>query len=145
MLSLLYVSHIRAPSSDRFSTLVDIQSASIARNSRLDITGLLVAAPCHFAQLLEGPPENVDSVMTDILADKRHENIRIIRRKMIDYRRCGSWRMVRFESSSFAATHIEPVLSDTYETEDVEAVRRLEQLFDRLLANQPLTGDIAVR
>jgi len=69
MISLLYVSLPMVDLANRDSCLDDIQTVSIAHNSKLDLTGLLITTRDYFAQLLEGEEDAVESVMTRISRD----------------------------------------------------------------------------
>lgn len=133
MLSLLSVSRCAVPLAEWSAVVMDIQLVSAARNSMLDITGLLIATPGWFTQLLEGPPENVDSVLMSILADMRHCDMRIIRRKMIERPRCATWRVVRFEQGSFEAMHVRPLLEKAHQQSEADAILRLDRLIDHIL------------
>lgn len=135
MLSLLYVSRCAVPASLWSSALADIQSVSVANNSALNITGLLIATPDWFAQLLEGPPENVDRVMMSILADPRHYDVRIVRREMIAKRRGPTWRLVRFDRGAFETNHVAPALESAHANKGGAPLRSLDRLIDRILSD----------
>lgn len=136
MLSLLCVSHCTVPLGEWSAAVTDIQLVSAARNSMLDITGLLIATPGWFAQLLEGSPENVDSVVMSILADMRHCDMRIVRRKMIERPRCSTWRVVRFEQGSFEAMHVRPLLEKAHQNSGSDALIPLDRLIDHILLGE---------
>ncbi len=68
MKSLVYISRPLVAMIDREAVLDDIQYVSVARNTTLDITGLLITTQDHFAQLLEGPAKAVESVMASMSA-----------------------------------------------------------------------------
>ena len=133
MLSLLYISRCIVPEDQWSAALADVQSASAAENSVFDITGLLIATPDWFAQILEGPPENIDLAMAGILADPRHSGIRILRRLMINRRRFPLWRLARFDHGAFEASHVRPALEQAYEGAGERALGALDRLIDRLL------------
>lgn len=137
VLSLLYVSLTAVPIAQWEATLSDIQTISTARNAPLDITGLLIATPDCFAQLLEGPSENVDLVMTSILADQRHHDVRIVRRVIADRRRCPLWRLARFDQGTFEATYIRPALERAHRGTGTEALVPLDRLIDQILLGGP--------
>lgn len=134
MLSLLYVSRNIIPDSQWSAALADIHSLSLSNNSILDVTGLLIATPDWFGQLIEGEPEDVDRIMMAILADSRHQDVRIVRRVMVDRRRCSSWRLVRFDRGMFAASHLYPALERAHSGNSAEDLRSLDKLIDRLLS-----------
>lgn len=135
VLSLLYVSRCAVSAGLWSSSLADIQSTSINNNSKLNITGLLIATPDWFAQLLEGPPENVDRVMMSILADPRHTDVKIVRRKMVDKQRGLTWRLARFDRSAFEANHVAPALESAHTNKGDAPLRPLDRLIDRILTD----------
>lgn len=137
MLSLLYISRVAVSQALWDATLSDIQAISVARNAPLDITGLLIATPYWFAQLLEGPPENIDLVMMSILADRRHCDVRVVRREMANQRRCPLWRLARFEQGTFETTYVRPVMERTHDDADADALRLLDRLIDHILIGGP--------
>lgn len=70
-----------------------IQQASQCRNSQHGLTGMLLYSGRHFAQVLEGPAQPLGAVMTSILADARHRQVRILARAPLAQRRFGTWSM----------------------------------------------------
>lgn len=141
MLSVIYVSRPLIEPADRQQCLTDIQTVSIARNSTLDITGLLIASPEFFAQVLEGPAEDVAAVMASISADPRHSDLRVVRRSESPTRRFPRWRMACFDSADFGNTAITPVLAAAHAQEDPDALRRLDRLIDAITRQSaPLEG-----
>lgn len=135
MLSLIYVSRPLIQPTDREQYLADIQAVSIARNSTLDITGLLIASPEFFAQVLEGPEEDVAAVMASIFADPRHADLRVVKRSESSTRRFPRWRMACFDSADFSSTAITPLLAAVHAQDDPEALRRLDRLIDAITRN----------
>ena len=91
LVRLFYVSEILAPIS-----AVDVQvilGASQIRNRRLDVTGMLAQSEGHFAQVLEGRREAVDSVMARISRDSRHASVHILLEESITRRQFAHWAM----------------------------------------------------
>jgi hypothetical protein len=128
-ISLVYVSRSRIDDADRQVMLDDLMVASLTRNSMLDITGVLIATPRHFAQVLEGPAVSVDAVMASITADPRHHDLRLVRRIPISVSRFPNWRMVRFNSENFGADRIEAIIAARNEPVTASARRMLDRLF----------------
>lgn len=137
VLSLLYVSLVAVAPAQWRATLSDIQTVSTARNAPLDITGLLIATPIWFAQLLEGPPKNVDAVMKSILADTRHRDVRIVAREMTDGRRCQLWQLAHWEEGIFEAKYVRPALEKAHGGAGDDALRPLKRLIDQILLGGP--------
>jgi hypothetical protein len=130
MISLIYISQSLIERPDRTEVLDQIEAASIARNSMLDLTGLLIASPNHFAQLLEGPILSVWAVMSSIMADPRHTDVRIVRDARVGKPCCPNWRMARFDSEAFGNAWISPLLLAAHQGEDTDALRRVEQVIE---------------
>ncbi|QZH74182.1 MAG: BLUF domain-containing protein [Erythrobacter sp.] len=101
MLTGSYVSRPTIPFLLRPGVLDDIRAVSIARNSQLDVTGLLIVTVLYFAQVLEGPEDAVDEVMRSIAADPRHHEIVVVRRNVLKRLQFPLWRMARFEHETF--------------------------------------------
>jgi hypothetical protein len=66
---------------------------SQARNSREAITGLMLYDNNRFFQWLEGPPANVDRLMTAIRNDTRHTDIEVLSQQATGARTFGDWSM----------------------------------------------------
>ena len=132
MRSVIYVSRPRIEPFGRARVLDDLQAISMARNSALDITGVLVVTPGFFAERLEGPADSVDAVMASILADQRHHDLRIVQQGDIPASRFHNWRMLRFNGESAGEGGIADVIATAHERGDPVAVRRLERLIDVL-------------
>ena len=133
--SLLYVSRVQIESSCIAEQLSDILTVSIARNTAFNITGLLIATPRYFAQLMEGALPLLDSVMARILEDARHCDIQIVLRAPLDRRIGGAWRLIRFEAGSFEERHVTPPLERAHRDGCEANVAALMALIARLLAN----------
>lgn len=132
MLSLVYISKSLIGKDQHSDALDDIQAIAIARNSSLDITGLLIATPQYFAQLLEGPAPEVDTVMASILADPRHHEVRIVRRSEVAAARYPLWRMARFEGENFGKVSITPLLAAAHRQVDAAANLKLDRLIAQM-------------
>lgn len=140
VLSLIYVSHSLLAPTDRVEFLSDIQTASIERNSTLNITGLLIATPNHFAQLLEGPEIGVKEIMRSIVADVRHEDVRIVRQGPSSGRRCPYWRMQSIDAGSFANARITPILASLHAKGDERSLHKLDWLINQILSRDGLSS-----
>jgi hypothetical protein len=69
-----------------------------AANARRHITGVLVHAGAYFAQLLEGEKASVEGAMRDIVADRRHDQVRILMDRGASVRMCEGWHMAFLDS-----------------------------------------------
>ncbi len=130
MISNVYVSQSLINAADRNRMMDDIMTVSIARNTMLGITGLLIASPDHFVQLLEGSVLGVEEVMHRIGADPRHTACRIIRQSSINAASCRHFRMARFDYDNFGTAVIDPLLMAVHTGMDANAIRRLECLIE---------------
>ena len=130
MISLIYVSQSRINPADRARMMDDIMTISIARNTMLGITGLLIASPHHFAQLLEGPTHHVLAVMSSITSDPRNATCRILRRARIEQVSSPHWRVARYDSHNFGIDVIDPLLMAAHAGIDPHAIHRLQRLIE---------------
>lgn len=131
--SLLYASRVTIDPDQLALTLADIQTQSVARNTAHDITGLLIATPRYFAQLLEGPSSALDAVLFDILTDRHHADIQVLQRGTITARIGQSWRLIRFNPGSFEERHVTPVIERAHRDASDENADALMRLVHRLL------------
>lgn len=67
--------------------------AAAAKNSRLDITGLLMFAGGRFMQVLEGPKEAVLALFDTIEHDQRHTFVEVVQSAPVPARLFASWSM----------------------------------------------------
>jgi hypothetical protein len=67
---------------------------SYLRNTKLEITGVLIFENNQFGQVIEGPEDVIKSLWEKIQQDDRHKNIRLIEEKVITYRSFKKWTMV---------------------------------------------------
>ena len=73
---LVYVSNHAIHFSDY--DLSQLMKKARTKNKRLNITGLLLSDNQHFLQVIEGPEISINELISDILADERHNKIDII-------------------------------------------------------------------
>ena len=91
MYQIVYISEASAPFSKK--DLTRLLTRAREKNSRLDITGMLICKDDRFAQVLEGD-EIVVSTLYDIIeADPRHKNITILAQGEKPHRDFGDWSM----------------------------------------------------
>ncbi len=83
----------RAVRSLSTTELHELTSVSQARNGRESITGLMLYDNDHFFQWLEGPPANVNRVMSSISNDSRHTDVQVLNAQPLPSRRFGGWSM----------------------------------------------------
>ncbi|NDW07866.1 BLUF domain-containing protein [Jiella pacifica] len=70
-----------------------IAASAARRNGDLAVTGMLIHEFNRFIQLLEGPLEAIEALMTAIIADGRHTDIRIFLRQSAAAPSLSRWIM----------------------------------------------------
>jgi hypothetical protein len=92
MKSILYVSKSDLGSGDGQQEVERIVIGARGRNSANGITGMLVFTGDHFAQLLEGPAQSVDLIISSIRLDSRHHSL-VEFTQLIEKRAFGAWSL----------------------------------------------------
>ena len=110
----------------------DIISASHRNNSLVGITGILVLGSGIFFQWIEGPKEEVMSLVKLIETDRRHELMTVLSTdEEIRERIFPSWDMELVD-----ADHIQEVLQDALETaRDDRSAAALQLLLEKVSQN----------
>ncbi|MFT6128148.1 MAG: hypothetical protein ACJAVA_002647 [Flavobacteriaceae bacterium] len=73
--------------------LLDLLHESRAFNTIDNVTGILMYRTGNFLQVLEGESEAVGNLLTRILRDPRHNDIKIIKDSAADRRLFSTWAM----------------------------------------------------
>lgn len=76
MKRIKYVSRFATPF--RESELEELGERAAEKNKSLDITGILITSGGLFYQVLEGPPEVVDEIFSNIRGDERHTDLLVL-------------------------------------------------------------------
>ena len=115
----------------------DIISASHRHNTSVGITGILVLGSGVFFQWIEGPKEQVMSLVKLIETDRRHELMTVLSTdEEIRERIFPSWDMELVD-----ADHIQEVLQDALETAtDDRSVAALQLLLQKVSQNTNTTS-----
>ena len=79
---LIYKSTSTEPIDDRM--VKSIKERSRDSNSRLEVTGILVASQSEFLQVLEGRIEAVNQVYSKIMHDTRHVNVTLLSYSLVE-------------------------------------------------------------
>jgi hypothetical protein len=74
-----------------------IHETARRHNAAHGLTGVLLYTGGCFAQLLEGPADALDTVMTALTADPRHTALRRLLEGPVSERRFGAWSMALLE------------------------------------------------
>lgn len=91
MIQLIYASYATREMSNK--NLVDLLEKSRQRNSRQNITGLLLYAEKKFLQVLEGDIKDVEEIYDAILNDDRNMSNVVYDKKTITEREFPNWTM----------------------------------------------------
>ncbi len=86
-----YLSHAAWPETD--ASLAELAQQCAALNARANVTGVLAYADGRFAQIVEGPRDGVDEVLTRINDSRRHRDITVLGEAAIDVRAFPDWNM----------------------------------------------------
>ncbi|MBY8823427.1 BLUF domain-containing protein [Sphingomonas colocasiae] len=108
--SLLYVSDARVKVPDEEWRVTEIVDVSRVRNMKLDVTGALMFAYSHFAQVLEGEPGALDELMESISRDPRHTNVRVLEVEQISMRRFANWTMAYAGPATLVESRLGPLV-----------------------------------
>jgi hypothetical protein len=100
--SLVYMSSATEPFGD--DALEAVLAHARERNTADGLTGLLVHRNGRFMQLLEGPYDQVLATYQRILADDRHDEVRLLAEESIHTRRFPEWSMAYDRDVEGAAT-----------------------------------------
>lgn len=137
MKTILYISRSNLPP-DSTVEVARLTERARLRNRTLGITGGLVFTGSHFAQLLEGP--GLGPLMTTIMGDPRHRDVKLLRNRAIDQRRLGGWDMAYGGVSSYVDRHIRPLFAPLPPREISEGAERLVELIVALDRGESLAG-----
>ncbi len=91
MFRLIYSSEV----SDTVSmkTIEDILKVAHSRNNELGVTGVLLCDGFKFLQVLEGGPEEIQSLLQSIKQDPRHHDLEILMQGESNTRFFSDWSM----------------------------------------------------
>lgn len=125
---LLYVSESRIDDVDARSAVSRIVEQAQINNALSGLTGALIFTGQHFAQVLEGPQEAIQTVMAYIHTDKRHSNVVVVDKSPITRRLFADWQMAYHGPSQFVSRHVTRLLHATSQSERQRATEWLTEL-----------------
>ncbi|MET3451269.1 BLUF domain-containing protein [Curtobacterium sp. 1544] len=137
--SLVYMSSAAEPFDD--DALEGVLEHARSRNTADGLTGLLVHRNGRFMQLLEGPYDAVLSTYQRILADDRHDDVRLLAEESIHTRRFPEWSMAYDRDTDGAA--VPEGFSDFLETGDRSADSSRSRELLRWFRNHPMADPTA--
>lgn len=117
------------------AALADLLAQSRTSNHDHDLTGMLLYRRGRFFQVLEGPQDAVDELMTKIRRDPRHTDVRVLLTERLDERRFSEWTM-GYEPIGIPTGPAPDGFRDTFddleaddEDESIRAIRELTVWF----------------
>lgn len=130
--ALVYISKPTFPAAHAGRVVSSIVGPAETRNAALGITGALIATEHHFAQVIEGRAEAIDTLLESIRRDPRHRAMTIVRRENGVARRFGAWSLAYQGRSAYFDGFISALVSERDRRRaDVD---RLVDLLSRLAA-----------
>lgn len=108
--TIIYRSHIC--DSVPASVLGEMVTAANNKNSRADVTGILLFNGTHFFQLLEGPEEEVTEIYRHIREDSRHYNVVELFCDRAPARRFGKLGMELFDLREYDREEVLQIVLD---------------------------------
>jgi len=130
LVSLIYVSVAAHPMTD--DDLRDILRKAREKNTRLNVSGMLLYRDGFFLQILEGEQETVDSLYATIAADERHRSVLKVEEHPIEQRTFGQWTMGFNPMDDLSAEDLEG-FTDYLEREDSSYLDKHPDRLYRLL------------
>ncbi|NBT67644.1 MAG: BLUF domain-containing protein [Betaproteobacteria bacterium] len=130
LVRLLYVS--RAAHSDPASATESILSSARMHNLANGITGILCYGSNIFLQAIEGGRNQVNTLYSQILQDKRHKDVVLLHYEEITERRFGGWTMGQVNlaklNTSIVLKYSEMPELDPYAVSGTVSLALLEEL-----------------
>lgn len=123
---LMYISRSRLVEPDVLPSLRAISATATARNEVLGITGALLHTGSHFAQVLEGAAEDIDTLMAAIRADDRHDRLVVVAGGGAEARQFSAWMTVYNGHARYVQDFLDNCLA---QPDSAVRQRRLLQLF----------------
>lgn len=93
------------------SDLKNILNVARLNNRQAFVTGLLLFDGAQFLQVLEGKSAEVAIIFERILADVRHENVRVQSDREVPGREFGNWAMAANEDEGNFGARVEGLLA----------------------------------
>lgn len=97
LVSMTYVSRANPDMSDK--ELSEILQQAQKNNAANAITGMLVFNNNYFLQTIEGSRAQINHLLCDLIADKRHHDLQLLETRELKYREWSKWSM-NFASST---------------------------------------------
>lgn len=127
--SFFYVSVKTRPWPDDARDVEDIVAVSRERNARLDVTGALISADTHFAQIIEGSEAAINELAEAILADTRHDDVVPLDLPPHDTRWYPDWALAYQGPATFVSQRLAKLMGPSADPIDVTALLKLMRSF----------------
>ena len=115
--NLVYCSRnqIRGTADEVSSQVEQILVSARTNNSKVGVTGALLFNEGLFAQVLEGPIDEVERIFEKIQRDQRHSDVTVLQSGMAESRSFPDWSMA-FTSTSGESTfgHVTPIFEKAF-------------------------------
>lgn len=121
----------------------DILHSSRQGNQARGITGVLMFYDGLFLQVLEGEDEVVDGLISQLRADSRHQDIRILLDETITQRHFPDWSMALVDMADLPAEdrwlyrHLDRPLPELESAQLADRIRRLVTSFQAMVRGAP--------
>lgn len=112
LISLLYLSTSKLDPASAERDVLALVAESKTRNEARGLTGAMIFTGTHFAQVVEGEDEAVNTLLDTLRADPRHANLIVVNRSPLTVRRFADWNMAYSGPSQFVARHVNRLLND---------------------------------
>jgi len=121
---------------DLNAEIASILAVARSNNSRIGVTGALLFSNGCFAQVLEGPLDEVESVFEHIECDPRHRDVTILHFKPIEARTFSAWSMAFAGPADEAARQVdlEGIVKSPADIESGDAGRDVVTVLSRLIS-----------
>lgn len=111
--------------------VASILTSARRNNTRCAITGALLFSDGCFAQVLEGPQDEVEAVFATIQCDMRHSHVTVLKAHAIDARSFGAWSMA-FGGIDGVSTNPQITVGGLGDAADILAVEEGRSLLEAL-------------
>lgn len=113
------------------AALAGILSTARRNNRRDDITGALICRDDLYLQLIEGDPSMIDALYSRIVADDRHNDVRLLVTEPVSQRMFSQWAMLDDQAPSLLWSRAEVAEGAIEATSPADLLR----VFARLAAS----------
>ena len=140
LVRLLYVSQSVGPITT--TVTASVLEKSNANNKKQNITGILCQGSGLWMQVLEGERNQVNTLYSQIMADRHHQNVQLLSIEEITSRRFGQWSMALvYLSKDDPMVQMAHPEFDPYSGTAKDAMALLEELIE---TSTPITTMVTI-